>query len=891
MPQKGDTQVNNFVKGYITEASPLNFPEGASLDEVNMKLKRDGTRERRLGLDYEDSYTLQPTGQTAAQLAASRQRAFVWPTPSGFTDVEIGVIQIGTKLYFIDLFTENPSSNVLNSGNAFDASTASDVIDNTAVFDFALINNNLIVVSSGLDTPFILYYDGDTDTVTWDTARIEIRDLYGVTDGLDDGERPISLSNAHEYNLRNQGWSTNIVTKNGAEVLTETFNGIGGYPSNSDTWSLGKIADVTDADVDKYDAITLQRNSFDIGRAPRGHYIIDLYNRGNSRETLTGLTMPTVDREVRRVSTVASMGGRLFYSGINSKVVGRDISPKLSGAVLFSQIAKSDADLVKCYQEADPTSPNSNELVDTDGGIIFITEASNIIKIQNTQGSVLVFAENGVWEIRGDEGGFRATSFQVNKVSNIGVIARESILDANGTIYFWGRDGIYTMTPNQIGTGYDTVNITLNTIQSAFNTLPDFARRGVKAYYDVSANSIRWLFNLVSDNVIDIPAPAPPAVEVGTETSVAGSRIFPEVVKVNSTTAMIIYLSTNLRTLYYKIATINTSTLEITLGTETVIITGSAIISGWDIERLSDNRVVVFTTEGSGPATTRARLVTFSGGTPTIGSPTDLNTVFAPISQTAHMSVARIDNERIIIHSRNTTNGVGSFQVVNVSGSTITFGSVVSTSSQNHLGPAITMLTSTVGIYADQTTSTSKQYCAWFSVSGTTITLKTESSLPNTSDFPSGTTNIQTLWPYISPINSTQAVVAGAGQITDGVSSGEDGIAVYKLTISGNDVVVADASFNKTPTIAETTTYADTLVINNKLWVVYHEESSSPKTLQLVSYTLGSTPTEETALTLATATTFDRHTEMVDMGNNIIFTVYRNITPDNEIKSIATKVS
>ena len=43
MPQKGDTQITNFVKGYVTEASPLNFPEGASLDEVNMKLKRNGS--------------------------------------------------------------------------------------------------------------------------------------------------------------------------------------------------------------------------------------------------------------------------------------------------------------------------------------------------------------------------------------------------------------------------------------------------------------------------------------------------------------------------------------------------------------------------------------------------------------------------------------------------------------------------------------------------------------------------------------------------------------------------------------------------------------------------------------------------------------------------------
>ena len=28
-------QVNNFIRGLITEASPINFPENASLDEAN----------------------------------------------------------------------------------------------------------------------------------------------------------------------------------------------------------------------------------------------------------------------------------------------------------------------------------------------------------------------------------------------------------------------------------------------------------------------------------------------------------------------------------------------------------------------------------------------------------------------------------------------------------------------------------------------------------------------------------------------------------------------------------------------------------------------------------------------------------------------------------------
>ena len=50
--------VNTFVKGLITEASELTFPENASVDELNCALERDGTRRRRQALTYEDNHVL-----------------------------------------------------------------------------------------------------------------------------------------------------------------------------------------------------------------------------------------------------------------------------------------------------------------------------------------------------------------------------------------------------------------------------------------------------------------------------------------------------------------------------------------------------------------------------------------------------------------------------------------------------------------------------------------------------------------------------------------------------------------------------------------------------------------------------------------------------------------
>ena len=49
--------VNTFVRGLVTEANELTFPENASVDELNCELERAGNRRRRLGFKIEDNDT------------------------------------------------------------------------------------------------------------------------------------------------------------------------------------------------------------------------------------------------------------------------------------------------------------------------------------------------------------------------------------------------------------------------------------------------------------------------------------------------------------------------------------------------------------------------------------------------------------------------------------------------------------------------------------------------------------------------------------------------------------------------------------------------------------------------------------------------------------------
>jgi hypothetical protein len=486
---------NTFVKGLITEASPLTFPENASVDEENFVLNRDGSRSRRLGIDYEDLYQLTSTGYTAEQLATGKQSFHKWETPAGDTTVSIGIVRINSKLWFIDLLTGAPSANLLNSGSPITLSGL-----NTAEIETTVINNKCIIVSDDLTKPVVLSYNSSTEAVTQEDITINVRDIWGVESGVDVGIRPATLSQTHKYNLRNQGWNENVVTTTGAEAIALTKTDIGVYPSSSDQWTLGKISNPSSTNYEKYDPATLEKNSTSQFQTARGSYIIDAFNRGTDRVGLSDATGLPLDQEQGAITTVASYAQRLFYSGVTSSVSGGDArSPNYSGYVFFTRVITSDDDLGKCHQESDPTDPGINDLIDSDGGSIQIPEATRIVKIVSSQSSLLVFAENGVWEIYGDTGGFIATSFQASKISTNGVLNANSIVNVNGTFVYWSKAGIYILTPDAAAGRFKAESISLTSIQTLFVNIPEVGKNNCKGFYDEKENRVRWLYNDSND--------------------------------------------------------------------------------------------------------------------------------------------------------------------------------------------------------------------------------------------------------------------------------------------------------------------------------------------------------------------------------------------------------
>lgn len=514
---------NTFVQGLITEASPLTFPENATIDEDNFILNRNGSRRRRLGIDYEQDGVLTDFGKTAAQFATDAVSSHVWTNVNDNADVALTIIQVGLDLYFFDLLKDPVTGSPKNGGSKLTIEG-----DATRVIQTTVVAGDLVIVSGAKEIN-VLKYNATTDVVTRESHGLLVRDIWGVDDGLDVDERPTALSQTHKYNLINQGWGD--VNPDSSIIYYQQFKdgaGTNTFPSNADVVSTG--IDPTQSNI--FDARFVARTFFGSTPAPKGHLVLDIFERGASRSKAAGsdttlrtnygisfwgtgisgafslldLTaipdfsgIPT-DRTDSGITTTATFAGRAFYSGMQSELIGGDSkSPLLGSYVLFSQIVDNAEKLALCHQEADPTSNEISDLIDTDGGIIKIPEMSRCLKLINIGRSIVVVAENGVWEISGGEENFSATNIQVSKVSNVGAVSSEAIINAEGIVFYWSKGGVYQLQVESVSQRVTASNISEETIQTFFDNIPAVAKANATGSYDPAAKKLQWLYSDTSD--------------------------------------------------------------------------------------------------------------------------------------------------------------------------------------------------------------------------------------------------------------------------------------------------------------------------------------------------------------------------------------------------------
>lgn len=498
--QPFQAEYTTFVKGLITEANPLTFPENASLEELNFVLNPDGSRQRRLGMDFEDGYVKIDTGIdiNTQNVAVS---AHTWAAVANRGDLDFAVIQIGNKLYFFDSNAPSVSGSQKNKGNPITITGS-----NIQTISGASLYGNFLVVN-GEQTVKILTYNVDTDTVALTTSRLTIRDLFGVDDALAIDNRPTTLTDAHKYNLRNQGWpasmpiaDASLTTATDDDPIEVSKTRIGAYPANSDVVWACKISSAKEvAAINSFSPEELKRTLFGSSRAPLGRYILDVFNRGASRSSASGITTPT-DQSSGGLIAVASFSGRVFYAIRELGRTGTDSrSPNIGTMIFYSMAKDSQEYFTKCHAEADPSSEHVFDPIATDGGFITIPEAGEVQKLVTMGSSLFVFCTNGVWEIHGGEGAFSATSQEVSKTTDIGIASPRSVVYAEDKIAYWGLSGIYLITRNELTLRGSNNDMTYSTIQTLYDKIDGTTKKEAVGTYDPYTRTFRWLYR---DNVL-----------------------------------------------------------------------------------------------------------------------------------------------------------------------------------------------------------------------------------------------------------------------------------------------------------------------------------------------------------------------------------------------------
>ncbi len=212
------------------------------------------------------------------------------------------------------------------------------------------------------------------------------------------------------------------------------------------------------------------------------------------------------DRNDSGITSVAQFAGRIWYAGASSKVIdGDDKSPNIGAFVFYSQVVDSKDKYDKCYQEADPTSETVSDLIDTDGGYIFVSGVRRVFKLVPLGNSIIVFSDNGVWQITGnDASGFVASAYNVGKVTDVSADSKQSIVVTDNSILFWAKGGIYILTPGEVNPLLQETNLTERTIQTFYTNISKPSRQNARGSYDPLSREVRWLYNdLESYNGVD----------------------------------------------------------------------------------------------------------------------------------------------------------------------------------------------------------------------------------------------------------------------------------------------------------------------------------------------------------------------------------------------------
>lgn len=514
---KGQLERNTFVAGLITDATPLTFPENASIDEANFVLNTDGSRQRRKGLVHDPVETVLTFETQYTNTAGGNPPPSMSPQFYHFGDVlrarewkEV----IGMRYSGRWAFNRGGMQRVTdpNYGQVLYNVTSIDQSEHVAA---TAIGRSLVIARQTI-LPLLLTQLDNASFDPYDLT-LKVRDFWGVPPfGAPSFDEDITTDvgiKPHLYNLCNAGWTwqrINNYLSNGA---------VRQYPS------LNKVSAIGVKDDRSFEPSWVKLTNFGSTRAPFGGYVIDLGKRNTSRvenfpfpgtiQTIAGgwhtaLTVEELgglDGEFAfKVKSVASYAERVWYAGLSSVYPLEHIetSPAVSQMVLFSQVVKSPRDSENCYQVNSPVSDEMSDLLPTDGGFILLPEAIDIMHMEQVGTSLAIFASNGVWAVSGQgEAGFTADAFKVTKVSSVGAQYPSMITSGENSVFFLTKSGLEVVTQNQFGL-LEVKNISDGRVNKLLNSISNISREQGQMIYDEVGKRLHILYKSTPHSINDI---------------------------------------------------------------------------------------------------------------------------------------------------------------------------------------------------------------------------------------------------------------------------------------------------------------------------------------------------------------------------------------------------
>lgn len=493
---------NNFSRGLITEATAMNYPENSVVEADNCVFAKSGKVIRRYGIDFEDGYAISAylsMGIMGEALAPEDYyenvtiQEYEWTTVNNDGNISFQVVQIGDRLVFFEIGSENTisadrKSFTINIGDYQVSKGIDDEGQYVAELACSFATGfGYLFVTHPRCNPFYVSYNSTTDTISTAAISIRVRDFERLNDLLDVDSRPSTLSDLHKYNLYNQGWyATGKNTGGTGNVLTYWDAQRSDFPSNADIWWAYKNSSET------LDSSLFDTSAFGNTPAPNGHYTYSAF--ATARNATISVTSLTDVSTSLRPSVCAFYAGRVWYAGTPAT--------NFSSRIYFSKIVEGVTDFGVCHQVNDPTSEDNSDLLETDGGVINIPDIAEVLKIVPVSSSIFIFASNGTWKISGPNGVFAANDYSVEKISSASIRSPNSVVIAEGLPFWWDKAGIYNISFDPTSNKETVTNISETTIQTLINEIPDDNLSYVKGVYNNINKTIHWIYKSTTPTTI-----------------------------------------------------------------------------------------------------------------------------------------------------------------------------------------------------------------------------------------------------------------------------------------------------------------------------------------------------------------------------------------------------